>query len=169
MKRLLLCAALVIASLNLGAQVHNFNVTNEGKIYWQKIFEDDGSPEAVIASILSSGSYSGILESESLVSFHIDYRPVDVTALGYRRMAVPIYTVNYDFSGQATIQFQEGRYRVTVQDIILADSEGTAPIEGWAVNRGQMTRNFAAIPSELYDKYLSGLFGPKDSPLDNDW
>ena len=169
MKRLLLCAALVIASLNLSAQVNNFKVTENGKIYWQKVFEDSRSAESVLTSIMAAGSFSGLLESEGQASFHIDQRPVDVVALGYKRMMVPIYTATYDFSGQATLQFQEGRYRVTVQDIILSNPEGTQPIETWAVSRGMMTRGFAATPSELYDKFLSGLFGPSTSPLDEDW
>lgn len=169
MKRLLLCAVLAIASLSAFAQVHNFNISDSGKIYWQKVFEDGRSSEAVISSILSSGSFSGVVEGEDRISFHIDPRPIDVTTLGYRRMAVPMYTVNYDFSGQATIQFQEGRYRVTVLDIMLIDSEGTEPIETWAASRGQISRGFSSTPSEIYDKYLSGIFGPQDSPVDTDW
>lgn len=169
MKRLFLCAVLAIASLNLFAQVNNFKVTENGKVYWQKVFEDSRSAESVLTSIMASGSFSGLLESEGQASFHIDQRPVDVVALGYKRMLVPIYTATYDFSGQATIQFQEGRYRVTVQDIILSNSDGTQPIESWAVNRGMMTRGFTTIPSELYDKFLTGLFGPSISPLDEDW
>lgn len=169
MKRLFLCAVLAIASLNLFAQVNNFKVTENGKVYWQKVFEDSRSAESVLTSIMASGSFSGLLESEGQASFHIDQRPVDVVALGYKRMLVPIYTATYDFSGQATIQFQEGRYRVTVQDIILSNSDGTQPIESWAVSRGMMTRGFTTIPSELYDKFLTGLFGPSISPLDEDW
>lgn len=169
MKKILLPLALAFMSLNISAQVNNFKVSENGKIYWQKVFEDSRSAESVVTSIMASGSFSGLLESEGQASFHIDQRPVDVVALGYKRMSVPIYTSTYDFSGQATIQFQEGRYRVTVQDIILSNSDGTQPIETWAVSRGMMTRGFSTVPSELYDRYLTGLFGPSTSPLDEDW
>ena len=158
-----------IMSLNLFAQVNNFKVSESGKVYWQKVFEDSRSAESVLTSIMASGSFSGLMESEGQASFHIDQRPVDVVALGYKRMSVPIYTSTYDFSGQATLQFQEGRYRVTVQDIILTNSDGTQPIETWAVSRGVMTRGFSAVPSELYDKFLMGRFGPSTSPLDDEW
>lgn len=169
MKRFILPLLLAFMSLNLSAQVNNFKVSENGRIYWQKVFEDSRSAESVLTSIMASGSFSGLLESEGQASFHIDHRPVDVVALGYKRMMVPIYTATYDFSGQATLQFQEGRYRVTVQDIILSNSDGTQPIETWAVSRGMMTRGFSTIPSELYDKFLTGLFGPSISPLDEDW
>lgn len=169
MKKILLPIALAFMSLNISAQVNNFKVSENGKIYWQKVFEDSRSAESVVTSIMASGSFSRLLESEGQASFHIDQRPVDVVALGYKRMSVPIYTSTYDFSGQATIQFQEGRYRVTVQDIILSNSDGTQPIETWAVSRGMMTRGFSTVPSELYDRYLTGLFGPSTSPLDEDW
>lgn len=169
MKKLFFCVLVAIVSLNVSAQVNNFKVTENGKIYWQKVFEDSRSAESVLTSIMASGSFSGLMESEGQASFHIDQRPVDVVALGYKRMMVPIYTSTYDFSGQATLQFQEGRYRVTVQDIILSNSDGTQPIETWAVSRGMMTRGFSTIPSELYDKFLTGLFGPSISPLDEDW
>lgn len=169
MKRFFICVSAAIMSLNLFAQVNNFKVSESGKVYWQKVFEDSRSAESVLTSIMASGSFSGLMESEGQASFHIDQRPVDVVALGYKRMMVPIYTSTYDFSGQATLQFQEGRYRVTVQDIILSNSDGTQPIETWAVSRGMMTRGFSTIPSELYDKFLTGLFGPSISPLDEDW
>lgn len=169
MKKFLVCLIMAVCSGVSFAQIHNFGVSEAGKVYWQKVYEDARSADAVVSAILSSGSFSGITEGEGSITFHIDPRPVDVTALGYRRMSVPMYTVNYDFSGQATLQFQEGRYRVTVQDMILMDSEGSEPIEFWAVSRGNMTRGFSATPSEIYDKFLDGLFGPQSSPLDNDW
>ena len=171
MKRIAIFIMAALFSQLAVAQIHNFGITDSGKIFWQKVFDDSRSADDIITATLSSGSFSGLIENESQVSFHMDPRPVDVVSLGYKRMSVPIYTSTYDFSGQVTLQFQEGRYRVTVTDIILIKTEegSNEPIETWAVSRGQISRNFSGIPSELYDKYLTGIFGPQTSPLDSDW
>ena len=171
MKRILVFLVFLSAlSFTAKAQLHNFQISDDGKIFWQVIFEDERSAETVVSSLIASGRFSGISEGARQVSLHMDPRPVDVTLLGYRRMSVPIYITTYEFSAQATIQFQEGRYRVTVMDIILVSDTGTPePLETWAVSRRQMARNFTNTGAELYDKYLNEIFFLKDSPLDTDW
>lgn len=171
MKRIAIIILTALLSQLAVAQIRNFGVTDSGKIYWQKVFEDSRSEDDIISAALTTGSFSGLIENGGQVSYHMDPRPVDVVSLGYKRMSVPIYVSTYDFSGQVTLQFQEGRYRVTVTDIILIKTEegSSEPVETWAVSRGQISRNFSGVPSEIYDKYLTGMFSPQTSPLDSDW
>ena len=168
---------LFFAVSSLYSQVNNFGVTNNGKAYWQKVYNTDIPREDMLNNIINNGNFVDINDGD-VITFRIYRGKLDVTDYGYTRGSVPIYVTTYDVSCFVTVQIKDGKYRVTADNIILVRNvtnglgkEGEEePIETWAVKRGQISNGFSKSPSEVYDAYFTNLFQfHKKTYLDDEW
>ena len=158
------------------AQTNNFSVTEEGNLIWQKVFESQSSYEDIFNIILNSGSFTDILDNGGVITCRIPQSKVDYKSMGFSRGTVPIYVATYDFTGFATIQVKDGRYRVTVEKIVMICNENglskvgdESNLDTWALRRGNLTKGFSGTPSDIYNQFLTGLFTIKSkSFLEND-
>ena len=143
------------------AQDHGFQIRDRN-IIWQKVFVSDLDSAAIMQAISLSGSFSD-LQGKSLrvLPHEIDYR-----AAGYVRGRVPMVFLASLLSGHAVIEFRPGRYRVTVDHLILTENMTTSlfekgrerALEGIALNRaGEMKQSFLESV-DILDVDLSQIF-----------
>ena len=176
-KQVLFVAASLIISATTFAQVNNFSVSEDGKAYWQKIYDVALAHDDLMNILVNDGNFADINDGD-VITFRLNRAEVDVTKYGYTRMSVPMYVVNYDVSCFVTIQLKEDRYRVTVDNITLIRNLTTRmgkegeeeALETWAVKKGQLSSGFTKMPSAIYDQYFSDrfLFQTK-SYIDDEW
>ena len=173
---IVLVASLTIAATTF-AQVNNFSVAEDGKAYWQKVYDVAISHEDLLNIIVNDGNFVDINDG-NVITFRMNPVEIDVTEYGYTRMSVPMYVVNYNVSGLVTVQLKDDRYRVTVDNITLVRNLTTRmgkegeeeAIETWAVKKGQLTSGFSKIPSAVYDQYFSNRFRFQNkSYIDDEW
>lgn len=165
-----------LAITSLYAQSNNFDVS-EGNLYWQKVYNVGLSHDDLLNIIVNNGNFVDINDGD-VITFRLIRGKVNVEDYGYKRMAVPMYVVNYDVSCFVTIQNKEDRYRVTVDNIVLVRNVTTRmgkegeeePIETWAVKRGSLSDGFSKEPATIYNGYFSNLFHfQKKSYIDDEW
>lgn len=175
--RLLAACAAVFLSLPLNAQVNNFSISQDGKAYWQKVYDTNLEYDDLLNTINNNGQFIDVVDGD-VITFRVVRAKLDFKKLGYSRGSIPIYAAGSDVSCFVTVQIKEGRYRITADNIILTENttggllkEGTEnPIETWAVRNGEITKAFSKGPSQLYDKFFSGLFLLEGkSYIDNEW
>ena len=131
MKYFFLSIFSLFLSINaLNAQVNNFGVSESGKLYWQKVYDVDISREDLLNIIINDGNFVDINDGD-VITFRVNRGKLDVTEYGYSRGSVPMYVVNYDVSCFVTIQFKEGRYRTTADNIVLVRNLTTRMGREW--------------------------------------
>lgn len=121
--------------------------------------------------------FTDIIDNNGVITCSVKQSPVDFKSMGYSRGSVPIYVSTYDFTGFASVQVKDGRYRVTVENIVMiCNTEGLSKVgdettlETWAVRNGKLTGGFSKIPSDVYNRFLTEKFTMKaKSYLDNEW
>ena len=175
-KSILISAALLL-SVTAFAQVDNFHISEVGKVYWQRVYETELTHDELLDIIINAGTFTDILDGES-VTFRVVRGKIDFKSLGFSRGSLPMYASVNDVSCFVTLQIKDGKYRVTVDDIILTENvsgglfkEGTEnTLETYAVKRGEFTNNFMKAPSKLYNGFFSNLFlFQRKEYIDDDW
>lgn len=163
--------ALLLAQMALHAQTNNFFVEN-GKIYWQRVYEQDADIEAMLTN---SGKFIDINTSNNIISATLKPGKVDIK--GRSAMSIPIYIRDGHVTGFVRIQQKEGKYRVTVDQIIFIDmvdsplgqqGEETA-LEVYAVKKdGSIRPYFLSTASSIINEAFIDLFMPA-ADLGDDW
>ena len=175
--KLLLTILLASLCYSLGAQVNNFSVSDSNQLFWQKVYESEMTYDDIHNELLNGGYFTDILNNDGIITCRMPRTTVDVKALGYDRGSIPIYVSITDISGFVTIQVKDGRYRVTVDNIILTYNDSAVsdigesnPIETWATNKNALRKGFAGKPSVIYNTIFTDLFSfrPK-AYLNDEW
>jgi len=155
----------------------NFSI-DDGKIIWQKVFETDLSFEQLSSIIKESGIIQNAEISESKVIGNATSINPDFKGLGYGNMSTPIFISRNFVNCFSLIEFREGRYRVTLKNIVLVQkfddplsTEGEkTPIEEYAINRrGEIQNSFTKRPSEILDYTFTKIFTFTDPERDDEW
>ncbi len=164
-------------SATLNAQVNNFSVSEDGIAYWQKVYDTTLERDSIFNTIVNNGQFVDVVDGD-VITFRVIRAKVDYKQLGFSSSSIPLYAPASDVTCFATIQFKDGRYRVTVDNIILTENrtgglfkEGTEHrIETWAVKNNEISKSFSKSPSQLYDKFFSNLFlFEGKNYLDDEW
>lgn len=166
----------LFATATINAQTNNFAVSDDGKLIWQRVFDSQASYQDIYNLVLNSGSFTDIVDNDGVITCRIPQTMVDFKSMGFSRGNIPIYVATNDFTGFATIQVKEGRYRVTVEKIVMICNENglskvgdETPLDTWGVRRGNLTNGFLGNPSDIYNQFLTNLFTMKQkSFLEND-
>lgn len=171
MKKILFVMVLLFAQVAMFAQTNNFYVEN-GKIYWQRVYEQDVDIEAML---INSGKFIDISTANNIISATL--KPGKVDTKGRSVMDTPIYIRDGHVTGFVRIQQKEGKYRVTVDQIIFIDmvdsplgqqGEETA-LEVYAVKRdGSIRPYFLNTASSIINEAFIDLFMPA-ADLGDDW
>ncbi|MBR5175411.1 MAG: hypothetical protein IKW89_05720 [Bacteroidales bacterium] len=175
MKKILVSIALLL-SVTAFAQVDNFSVS-DGKVYWQRVYPTDLSHEELLDVIVKAGTFMDILDGD-VITFRIVRGKIDFKELGFSRGSLPMYVSGNDVSCFVTVQIKDGKYRVTVDNIILTENvtagvfkEGTEnQLETYALKQGELTSGFQKKPSKVYNGFFSNLFlFQNKSYIDDEW
>ena len=92
-------------------------------------------------------------------------RVKNITALyqevGYTEMVAPSYLTRTHINAYVTIDYKEGKYRVTVKDMICVwDSVEKSSMEDYAVSKGstEVKPSFKKSASDILDYTLTKIF-----------
>ena len=151
MKKILFCilSLTLLFTVSLSAQTNGFSVSDEGMLYWQRVYPIMLTHEELVEIITNDGKFVDIKDGD-VITFYMKRTPVDFKELGYSRMDISLYAAACDASCFVTIQHKEDKYRVTVDNIILIENQTTRMftegeenhIEKWAIKRGKITDSF---------------------------
>lgn len=170
MKRLFLLSLLFMASMIASAQSYNF-YSNEGSIYWQMVYKADTD---IMTMLVNSGKVEQINNIKGTITARLIPNKVDLK--GRRNGVVPIYISQSNISGFVRIQQKDGRYRVTVNQIVFSNNNSNlgqigeeTPLETYAAKRdGSFKPIFLNSAAEILNDALTDMFKPADN-LGDDW
>lgn len=168
----------LLANITVSAQIHNFHLTEDNTIYWQKIIESNLSAEDIYASILHGNDFTDVVYSDDMITCRMENAMINIQAMGRDRMTVPIFVSLNNISGLVSIQFKEGRYRATIDKIIFTERPNGGPlysgesktIEDVAIKRNDWRKGFTGIMSEIYDEFFTDIVTfEMNSYLKDEW
>ena len=154
------------------AQSYNFYSEN-GCIYWQKIYESDVD---LVSFLTNSGKFSEININDGIISTWL--MPSRVNLNGRNNAEVPIYISQSNIAGFVRIQQKEGRYRVTIDQIVFFNNNSSlgeigeeTSFETYALKRdGSFRPIFLSSAAEILDEAFTYTFMPQMGlNLGDDW
>lgn len=137
----LLVLASALSSMLLGqgnTSYGNFRIDNQQLIY-QKIFLDDSANAAKLAGYYKTlPNVSNVAATADEVTFDLKDLVVDYKKFQFTQVGTPSIIQTGKYSGQVAIGVKEGRYRVTIREMVLTGDIGYKKI-----NAPEPLTNFA--------------------------
>lgn len=94
-------------------EANNFKVTPEGRVIWQKVYENSNvSFDDLVNTVKTNRIFTDIAISDGKITFLADGIKTDPKASGFSRMTTSFYALG-DIRASFTIDYKEGRYRIT--------------------------------------------------------
>ena len=172
---LLLTTVLTISATAQEDQMH----IRDGRIVYQKVFEGelDNPLEYLenLRGVSNVRNLNGAFFSDGVISNDEVRR--GMTDVGMRGGTTPIFLQATNIRCQIQLEKREGRYRVTVTDIMLewvsptALTDGDETIDGYVLKRsGAIKPKIFQTTKTLYDQVFLNLFAPPETaPSTDDW
>ena len=167
-----------IISLNAQESINNFFPENN-KIIWQKVFETEMEFNQLVAEIKESGILQNIEIGENKILGQTKPIDADFKGAGYGEMSTPMYVARNFFDGFAIIEFKDGKYRVTLKNIMLTQQyddtlseEGEkTTIETYGIKKGKnsIKKAFTKSSSIILDYTFSNTFTFEPSDINDNW
>lgn len=176
MKKILLLLMFVPTLLfSQEEEIFSFSV-QDGNLIWQKIYETELSFDDVVSNIRQSGAIPNAEVTDDKIIGQTRLIDADIKGAGYKPFSVAIYINRNFYECFATIEYKEGRYRVTLKNITMIQKyddpmgvEGQRErIELYTIGGDGMKRSFVKKPAEILDYTFTKLFTIKEQPND-DW
>ena len=194
MKRIL-CAILVLQSFIVSAQENYFGWENPKKqeqeitqqdinlkienesLLWQKVYNGDYTFDEMLSNLQNCGKFSDIAAANGVISCYMPATAFDIQGAGFKRGGVPMYLALNDFTAFIRIQIKDGRYRVTVSDIVLIANQDTSlgkmgekiSIETYAIKRGELSQQAYKYIEPILTNQLDKIFNFSTSVLSDNW
>lgn len=176
MKSLFTILISVTFFFSLSAQEANNFKIEHGSLIWQQVYETTLPANDIIKYLKSAGVVRNIELSENIATGTIDM-PINYKSAGYSEMNIPMYIPRNNIVCTATIEFKEGRYRVTLKNLNLkATMEDPmtkigeiSPLETFALKKKNSVfrEAFFKTPNTIYNYTFSQVFEMKNSNNDN--
>lgn len=177
MKRLVILLSILICSSAYGQ--HNFQITDDAKIIWQKVYETSANIEQIQEMIFNSGKFNDIAMLNDKLTCWINEIPVVDTNEILNFSNISILARDSNVKGFVTVQFKEGKYRVTIEQIqfiqkyssSLSEKGEITYIEGPAINRkGAFNKMVEGNTLVVLDSVFAPMFEfRKPSHLSDEW
>ena len=146
--------------------------TDETGLIWQKIFETDLTYDKIVNFVQDSGNFEAIIVDENKIKCELKEFDIDYKAVGGSYMSTPIYISRNRFTCFALIEYQHGKYRVTLKKFILhqniddpfARKGDTDPLDLYAIKKktGEVKSGFISDANKYIDFTLNKLFTFKE-------
>lgn len=181
MKKIALSAILFAFCAIIYAQEDSRFSTDGKSVTWQNVYQTQLDSAGVVNGLLSSGHFDGVIPTKDGFTCRVIPHEADYRGAGLKRGLVVMYISTSELEGRAVVQIREGRYRVTVDEIVFTTNitggggvfqqgERTA-LERYALNSGGDFRrafwNKGASPVLDYDLY--SLFEIREPDQDDEW
>lgn len=172
----LLTTLITFLFFNVSAQENNNFKIENGALIWQKVYESKFSPEDISNQLKSKGVVKHVNLSNNMLTGDINTQ-ANYKGAGFREMNIPMFVPRNDISCSVTINFKEGRYRVTLRNFkLIANTEDplteigeTSTLETYALKKRNTAfkDNFLGAPSQIYNYTFNNIFLIKDTKNDN--
>lgn len=147
MRKIALFAILFAFSAISWAQNDSRFSTDGSSVMWQNVYQTQLDSAGVVDGLLSSGHFDGVIFTKDGLTCRIVPHEVDYRGAGMKRGLVSMYLLGGELEARAVVQIREGRYRVTVDEMVF-----TTTLETPLSKRGERTK------LELYVLNGSGKF-----------
>jgi len=183
----LLIALVAGISKSVFAQPKPYNlVLEDGGVYWQLVVDVENADSIQIANDLietlnSSGHIENVEPAKGYIRFSIKDYIMDVKKYGIKKSAPAIYR-DGRWSGKGRIDVKNGRYRVTVKDIVVFYNAGqlgfsdiisgdiNSTAEKLYLNKKHTAWNFNTVEQSMFlDAALKNLIVSRSEEKKEDW
>jgi hypothetical protein len=133
--------------------------------------------QLIILDLLKTdGKISEIEFKEDLILGKISRISPDFKGFGIGEMSTPMYIARSWVEGKFAIEFKEGRYRVILRDLLLAQKYSdpltqmgeVSTLDSFAVSKMDFKKGFLKSPSQILDFTFSKEFSFQ-AIQDDDW
>ena len=180
MKKIALFAILLAIPAILLAQDESRFSTDGASVMWQNVYQTQLDSAAVVDGLIASGHFDGIILTRDGFTCRIIPHEVDYRGAGMKRGLTSMYLLDGELEGRAVVQIREGRYRVTVDEMVftgkisspLSKPGERTKLELYALNgSGRFRSNFwNKGSSPVLDYDLFSMFDVKEKEAqDEDW
>lgn len=150
---------------------YNFIIDEAAKtVIWQKVYDGSCSTDNVLQAMLA-GKASNLNSFEGSVTCDYFFQSLEYKDLGYTFMNRSMF-VRHPTDAHVVIQIKDGRYRVTVSNIVChIDSVGDRELNSMStIHTGDYTPKYRKITMHILDYNFDRVFGRLASPpLDDNW
>jgi len=181
MKTILLILFVLPVAVFAQLEANNFKVTEEGRVIWQKVFENsDVSFDDLINTVNANRKFSDIQVSDNKITFLGTGIETDPKASGFSRGSTSFYALG-KIECFFTIDYKDNRYRITAINItsevpvlnILNASQSKyeqTPIESSVGNGKGLKKGFIKKESKIMNDALEAQFQiMKATITDDNW
>jgi len=180
MKKIALFAIVLAIPAILLAQDESRFSTDGASVMWQNVYQTQLDSAAVVDGLIASGHFDGIILTRDGFTCRIIPHEVDYRGAGMKRGLTSMYLLDGELEGRAVVQIREGRYRVTVDEMVftgkisspLSKPGERTKLELYALNgSGRFRSNFwNKGSSPVLDYDLFSMFDVKEKEAqDEDW
>lgn len=151
--------------------VNNFKI-EETTLVWQKEYETPLTFQQLTAKVKDSGDIENLDIGENKLSGDLIPVSFDCIGAGFKKTTAPRYMLADNFSGFVSIDYQEGKYRVTVKRIEVYIMKNNSlsckgdfiPAEKGALKRSktEFRKSFHSAPGIIWNHTLSAIFDLKE-------
>ncbi len=115
-----LTAILLLIGTTAWAQekVNNF-IVNESSLQWQKVFTTDLTFQELSEELKNNGLFDRMELSKNTITGDSKILFANYQAAGFTNLETAAYVSDSYFKAFVVVEFKEGKYRVTLKDILL--------------------------------------------------
>lgn len=135
--------------------------TLDGGLIWQNIYETSLDRESIITFLETNGYIGDIIERpDGSISCKLLPRKLNCNVSGFSNMDVSVVMAVGLISGHAIIEFKEGRYRVTTDNMVLSGIfSAYYMLDQFALRRnGKFKDSFFNMDAIIFDYNLFQFF-----------
>ena len=180
MKKLLfILIAIIIANLCYSQDSKNFKIA-DGEVIWQKIYESKDNIDQIIKRLKTGGILKNIELLDNSLTATIEDLDADYKGAGFSRGVTPMFLIANKITCSVTIDFKEGRSRITLKHMKLKNLIETPlskigeiePIETYALKKKNTIFKtvFLGDPATILNHTFNKIFEKKESEKeDENW
>lgn len=178
-KQLLLLILFFSCSFNAISQKYETNfIAENNKMIWQKVFSTDMDFDQLTSLVKESGVLETFEVEDSKIVGQSRLIEADYNGAGFGEMSTPMYISRSFFDAFCIIDFKEGRYRVTLKNIMLSQKyndglskEGEkSTLESFGISnrKNEIKSPFLKTPSIILDYTFTNEF-TFEALVNDDW
>ena len=119
MRKIALFAILLAFSAISWAQNDSRFSTDGASVMWQNVYQTQLDSASVVDGLLASGHFDGVILSKDGFTCRVVPHEVDYRGAGMKRGLTSMYLLGGELEARAVVQIREGRYRVTVDEMVF--------------------------------------------------
>lgn len=157
---------------------HHFQITEDSKVIWQKVYETSLEFSQVQEIIFNSGKFNDIAVLNDNITCWFNEAPIDYKQAGYSTSQISMMLRDCNVKFFTTVQFKEGKYRVTLEQIQFIQRFDTSffkkgeisYLENSAIRKGTFNKMVEGNTLNVLDDVFRPMFEFKPpTHLNNEW